>query len=238
METQSRSEQIAAELRGDILRGRYRVGERLPSERDLAERFGVHRGSVREALKRLEQLGIATVKPGGARVAPLEEASLDVVEHLLYRDATPDPEIADQMLEVMAGLFGLSGRLGTERATSEQRGTIQDQIEQLCQPDLELSELIEHFHRLSDLFVEATGNLVLRLVRKGLTTQMVDPRTDTRLRILPPSALRIPPLRKLSRAVDAQDGNAAAEAIHDLTNAFRRNLNQVLTEARAAGDER
>ena len=238
MNSRSRSEQIAAELRGDILRGRYREGERLPSERDLAERFGVHRGSVREALKRLEQLGIATIKPGGARVAPLEEASLDVVEHLLFLDDMPDPEIADQMLEVMAGLFGLSGRLGTERASPKQRAAIQDQIERLCDPELELLELIENFHGLSDLFVEATGNLVLRLVRQGLTTQMIDPRTDTRLRILPPSAMRIPPLRKLSRAVDAKDGSAAADAIQDLTNAFRRNLNQVLTEARAAGDER
>jgi GntR family transcriptional repressor for pyruvate dehydrogenase complex len=238
MESQSRSERIAAELRGDILRGRYRAGERLPSERDLAERFGVHRGSVREALKKLEQLGIATIRPGGARVAPLEEASLDVVEHLLYRDDTPDPEIADQMLEVMAGLFGLSGRLGTERATAEQRSAIQAQIERLCQPELQIQELVEQFHRLSDLFVEATGNLVLRLVRKGLTTHMVDPSTDVRLRFPPAPALRIPPLRKLARAVDEHDGTAAAEAIHDLTTAFRRNLNEVLTAARAAGDVR
>ena len=50
---------IAAELRDDILRGHYRSGERLPSERDLAERFGVHRSTVRSAVKRLEQLGIA-----------------------------------------------------------------------------------------------------------------------------------------------------------------------------------
>ena len=160
------------------------------------------------------------------------------MEHLLYLEPSPDPEIADQMLEVMAGLFGLSGRLGTERASREQRAAIQAQIERLCEPDLQLPELIEHFHCLSDLFVEATGNLVLRLVRKGLTTHMVDPSTDTRLRFPPPSALRIPPLRKLARAVDAHDGHAAAEAIHDLTTAFRRNLNQVLTEARAAGDER
>ena len=39
----SRSAAIAAELRDEILRGQYREGERLPSERDLAERFGVHR---------------------------------------------------------------------------------------------------------------------------------------------------------------------------------------------------
>jgi DNA-binding FadR family transcriptional regulator len=72
-------ERLATELRDEILRGRFRAGERLPSERDLAERFGVHRGAVREALKKLEQLGVAEIRPGGARVLPLTEASLDVV---------------------------------------------------------------------------------------------------------------------------------------------------------------
>ncbi|MEE9281079.1 MAG: GntR family transcriptional regulator, partial [Myxococcota bacterium] len=32
---------VATQLRNEILRGQYRAGERLPSERDLAERFGV-----------------------------------------------------------------------------------------------------------------------------------------------------------------------------------------------------
>ncbi len=59
------SERISAELRDEILRGRYRPGERLPSERDLAQRFEVHRGAVREALKKLEQLGLAKIEAGG-----------------------------------------------------------------------------------------------------------------------------------------------------------------------------
>ncbi len=56
---------IAAELRDDILRGQYRLGERLPSERDLGERFGVRRSTARAAVKRLEKLGIADVQRGG-----------------------------------------------------------------------------------------------------------------------------------------------------------------------------
>ena len=61
-------DQIAASLIKDILSGHYRVDERLPSERDLAVRFDANRGAVREAMKKLEQLSIAEVKPGGARV--------------------------------------------------------------------------------------------------------------------------------------------------------------------------
>jgi DNA-binding FadR family transcriptional regulator len=57
----SKHEEIAAGLIQDILTGRYRVGERLPSERDLAGRFDANRGSVREAMKKLEQIGLADV---------------------------------------------------------------------------------------------------------------------------------------------------------------------------------
>ena len=76
-------DQIAGSLITDILSGRYGVKERLPSERDLAARFDANRGAVREAMKKLEQLGVAEVKPGGARVKDRSEASVDVIKHML-----------------------------------------------------------------------------------------------------------------------------------------------------------
>ena len=44
------SNEIAADLRAEILRGQYRDGDRLPSERDLSARYTASRGAVREAL--------------------------------------------------------------------------------------------------------------------------------------------------------------------------------------------
>jgi DNA-binding FadR family transcriptional regulator len=88
--TRSRHEEIADVLTRDVLIGQYRIGERLPSERDLSTRFDASRGAVREAMKILEQLGIAQIQPGGARVAPLEEASLDVIGHLLALGDVPN----------------------------------------------------------------------------------------------------------------------------------------------------
>ena len=91
----TRTDDVTDVLRTEVLRGQYRPGERLPSERDLAVRFKTTRGVVRVALKRLEQLGIADVQPGGARVVAVHEASLDVVGHLLDLESPPQPELVE-----------------------------------------------------------------------------------------------------------------------------------------------
>jgi DNA-binding GntR family transcriptional regulator len=66
----STREQIAEVLREDILCGRRNEGERL-SEVELAKRFGVSRGPIREALAELSREGLVSVKANcGYRVAP------------------------------------------------------------------------------------------------------------------------------------------------------------------------
>ncbi|MBW2389007.1 MAG: FadR family transcriptional regulator [Deltaproteobacteria bacterium] len=229
--SRSASAAIAAELRDEILRGQYRCGERLPSERDLAHRFAVHRGAVREALKRLEQLGLARIRPGGARVAPIEEASLDVVEHLLDLEDPPNPELVDQVLEVMSGLFSMAARLCAERASEVQRAEIRKLLDR-ARSELPTQERIELMHELGDLFVEASENLVLKLVRRGVTTDFIE-RLDARrphlLAPFPPSEMHF---QKLADAIDARAGAAAAEAVHELTLEIRRHAMQSITAER------
>ncbi|MDX1401799.1 MAG: winged helix-turn-helix domain-containing protein, partial [Kiloniellales bacterium] len=55
---------IAQRLREAIHAGNYAPGERLPAERELAEYFGASRGTVREALKRLEDEKLLVRKIG------------------------------------------------------------------------------------------------------------------------------------------------------------------------------
>jgi len=51
-------ELVAQQIKASIVEGVYRTGDRLGSERHLAERFGVSRNVVREAVKRLSQNGL------------------------------------------------------------------------------------------------------------------------------------------------------------------------------------
>lgn len=57
-------EQIVEQIEGRILSGDLKPGDKLASERELAEKFGVSRTAIREAVKALTQKGLVEVLPG------------------------------------------------------------------------------------------------------------------------------------------------------------------------------
>ena len=71
---------------GRIFEGQLAPGDRLPAERELALQLGVNRNALREALKRLEQLRLVAIHPGGStRVLDFRRSSgLDLLAALLF----------------------------------------------------------------------------------------------------------------------------------------------------------
>ena len=57
-------EEIVRQIKALVADGQLKSGDRLPPERDLAERFTVSRTSVREALRALEGTGLIEIRPG------------------------------------------------------------------------------------------------------------------------------------------------------------------------------
>jgi len=172
--THSRSQDVASTLRTEILRNQYRVGERLPSERDLSARFGVNRGAIREALKQLEQLGIISIQPGGARVVPKEEATLEILGHLLSLDEYPDPKLLDQFLLVFKVFCVMSAENAITQASPAQLLAIETTVNELkinigddTAMRLSWTELFDYFFTIND-------NLVMRLITNGLKGQLLE----------------------------------------------------------------
>jgi DNA-binding FadR family transcriptional regulator len=66
--------EVLGQLEAAIVAGRLVAGDRLPSERELAQQFAVSRTSVREALRVLEALGVVRVRPGPEHGATLVDA--------------------------------------------------------------------------------------------------------------------------------------------------------------------
>jgi DNA-binding transcriptional MocR family regulator len=58
VERQRLSDNIYTQLLGEIMDGRFQVGDRLPPENQLAQQFGVSRPGLREALRRLQSDGV------------------------------------------------------------------------------------------------------------------------------------------------------------------------------------
>lgn len=99
----SSPDQIVAEILRGLYDGRYVAGQKL-TESDLTQRFGVGRGSVREALRRLAAEGIVTVSlHRGASIRALSRE-----------------EVRD-VLEVIEALSGLSARKSAVRISQPQQ---------------------------------------------------------------------------------------------------------------------
>jgi GntR family transcriptional repressor for pyruvate dehydrogenase complex len=80
-ETRKLYQQVASTIMGSILSGKYKPGERLPSERDLAVAFKVSRPTIREAMIALEIRGLAETRHGsGIYVSDQPTASSNPVD--------------------------------------------------------------------------------------------------------------------------------------------------------------
>ncbi|HEX2679165.1 MAG TPA: GntR family transcriptional regulator [Polyangiales bacterium] len=212
---ESRVEAIAAELRAQILNGKYGPGERLPSERELSERMGVNRASAREALKKLEQLGMVTIRRGGgARVVPLEEAGLGVLRHVLG-GAAPKREIVSQWLDVHELVISGAARFAMERGTPEEIAQAKRLLRRLCDISLSNEQHVVVVDELTDLIARASRNVVLRMVRDGLTST-AKRRDDKRKLMRAPRKLLLPIVRDIERAMDARDADAAEASVRRL----------------------
>lgn len=59
-----RSAEIVAQIKAHLLNGTLKPGDKLPTEEELVEQFGVSRTPIREAIKTLEAIGIVQIKRG------------------------------------------------------------------------------------------------------------------------------------------------------------------------------
>ena len=224
-----RSDRIADALRGDILRGRYRPGDRLPAERELATRLTVNRGSVREALKKLEQLGLVEIRRGdGAVVRHPEEASVEVVRHLLCARDGLDRRVLEEVLDVhemlLAGAVALTVQQLPDPALARARAL----VAQLAQTGRTAAEFHEQIGALVAIAAEAGGHLVQRLFRNTFEPAVLDG-----VRALCPYFPGDDPgfgdaARALDAALVARDPEAVAAGVRQLARRARARLARAL----------
>jgi GntR family transcriptional repressor for pyruvate dehydrogenase complex len=111
-------EEIVRQVKQLIAEGRLKSGDRLPPERDLAEKFVVSRTSVREALRALESLGLIEIRPGEGTFVRL--VSVDALVGPLALVMTSEREAIGELFEARRVLEPAIAALAASRATPDE----------------------------------------------------------------------------------------------------------------------
>jgi GntR family transcriptional regulator, transcriptional repressor for pyruvate dehydrogenase complex len=115
-------DQVFRRLVADVLSGRYAPRERLPTQRALAAELGVNLASVREGVKRLEQLRLVETRQGdGMRVCDWRaRGGLDVLVHAVAHGGALDPALVREVFEARRLLLAEAAALAAARRTAGQ----------------------------------------------------------------------------------------------------------------------
>ena len=127
-------EEIVRQVRQLIAEGRLKSGDRLPPERDLAEKFMVSRTSVREALRALQSRGLIEIRAGeGAFVRDVSvEALIEPLALVIlpYREAVGELFEARRLLE--PAIAALAARRATRDELAEMERILAEQAREVA----------------------------------------------------------------------------------------------------------
>ncbi|MEM9843644.1 MAG: FCD domain-containing protein [Pseudomonadota bacterium] len=185
---------VVSQIEELILRGILRPGERLPSERDLAERFGVSRPSLRDAIADLQARGLLTTRAGaGVFVADvLGNAFSDALVDLFSRhdEAVSDYVSFRRDMESLAAARAARLASDTDLKVIDAIFRKMEAAHQRPDPDRE-ARLDAEFHMA---IVEASHNVVMlhmmrsmfQLLQEGVfyNRQIMFRQSSTRARLL------------------------------------------------------
>jgi GntR family transcriptional regulator, transcriptional repressor for pyruvate dehydrogenase complex len=172
----SLSDQVFDQLAHKIISGEYVAGAQLPPERALVQVFEVNRHVVREALKRLEQLGLVSIaQGGGTTVLDFQRtAGLDVAALLSENAQAAEVGLWFAALEMAAALAPDAARLCAMRADRELKQSLVE-LAQKMKRQADGPELFTLDLQFWDHVVDGSGNILYRLANNSLVKAYLAP---------------------------------------------------------------
>jgi DNA-binding FadR family transcriptional regulator len=218
------SEHVFAELLEAVLSGRYAPWERLPTQRVLAADLGVTMSSLREALKRLEQMGLVDVRHGdGMRVRDWRShGGLDVLAHLLLRGGGVDPGVLGDVLEARSLMLREIAGLAAERASEEQAERLAELAGGVAAAgDDAVAAAHVDFAFMAEL-TQAAGNLVFVLILNAIRELYFGHLEQVPVTARPQELA--PFYARIARAVRSGDAGGARDAAFELATLQRERV--------------
>ncbi len=229
------AELVAQQIRSLILEGTLRPGTRLPTERELAERFSTSRPTVREAISELEAEGLLQIQRGGMHVA---DPAASTVTEPLSRLLMSDPRGVEDYMEFRQIVESSAAYLAATRATEVDRQALRMAYEHMMDlhgkvdPERE-AEADARFHLA---IYEASHNVTILHVMRSLSTILRSYVTQSRVRLYNREHYRGTTIREHQQLFEAIVAGKATDA-KAIAQAHISHVREAIAEFRRA-DER
>jgi GntR family transcriptional repressor for pyruvate dehydrogenase complex len=202
-------EEVALQIRGQLSNGALVPGDKLPSERELAEQFQLSRNTVREALRSLEMAGILEFRKGmygGAFVRDAHGGAVVAGFSDMFRLGMFNPgHLKEARMLVSVAVTRAACHLATAEDLHALRVNVEAGEEAIARHDtVERVRLGLDFHRL---LAAASGNPIMVILMDALMTiqsQLIE--------LLGPSPdeMIMPSRRRIYDLIEARDEEGAA----------------------------
>ena len=215
-------EEIVAQLKQSILMGRFKPGDKLPTERELVEQFQVSRVAIREALRTLENSGFIVTRQGANGGAYVTDLSFEFLANafvdLFLADKISIPELHRVRLIIEPEI----ARLSAVAITPEYTERLKKALEAEEIPISSLSEDIKIKTVVHYILAEMCGNRFLEaIVRSAMKL------THTLIQMANPDPYAMHPAgmhRPVVEAILTGDPEASSIAMHKHTLEFGETL--------------
>lgn len=207
-ETLSVPDRLSVDLERLILEGELSPGEKIPSERELAEHLGVSRASVRDALRELENRGLIDRRPGRGTIVLEPGANTRLTGDMLGEMAQLQPDLHN-IMELRAIIEPPIARITAGRATSRDIAQLRALVEAM-EGDVTKERYVEldrAFHQAIALYAH---NPLLAFINERIADQIEPSRGDryqTKARRKASSAAH----RRIFTAIEAGNGELAEQ---------------------------
>jgi GntR family transcriptional repressor for pyruvate dehydrogenase complex len=231
--SQTLTQAVAEHLRTLIHQGEVGPGDRLPAERELAERLGVARASLREAIKVLQDEGYVQVRRGALGGTYVTEL-LEPLEKWRIRMRTQAGEF-DDIIDFRIALETDSARLAAIRRDRADLARLRGSIKSLGQVSSGHAAFRLSDSQFHSWLARAARNARLETAIELARGELFVPHD------LLPYADPIEESRRdhqqIYEAVRASDPDAAASAMREHIERTRHQLRAIVFGPRGAGDE-
>jgi GntR family transcriptional repressor for pyruvate dehydrogenase complex len=219
--------QAAESVRESIVKGQFRIGDKLPTEGKLCELLKVSRSSIREALRQLQAEGYVEIKPGrGAFVRDNQSHDYNTVRRWFI---AASPNLRD-FTEVREALEPLAVRMAVERGTGAECKALRKIHEEFTAAAEEnnvsaLAALDEKFHTQ---IMTMAHNSLLSSISDLLNSKLKEYRVRS-ISVKDNSQNTVREHRRILAGIEKKDLQAASAAMKSHLDMVMKDMKKVLS---------